>query len=115
MAITAAFENTATISTAEFSLVSNSTTLASNASAGVYQAFIDFSALTLTEVYEIKIAEKVTAAGVQRTISIATVQGPLAQPHYVTPSLILMRGWDVTVKKISGTDRAISWSIRQVA
>jgi hypothetical protein len=32
----------------------------------------------------------------------------------VSPTLIVMHGWDATLDKISGTDRAITWSIRTV-
>lgn len=115
MAITAAYENTATISTIEYSLPNNSTTLTPITTDGVYQVFIDFSAITVTEVYDLKVYEKVTAAGTQKLVMTATIAGVQGQPAYVTPSLILMHGWDVTLKKISGTDRSISWSIRQVA
>lgn len=115
MAITAPYENSATISTTEYSLPNNGTTLTPITVDGVYQVFIDLNALTLTEVYELRIYEKVTSAGAQRLVSVATIQGPLAQPGYVTPSMIFLHGWDVTLKKISGTDRSIGWSIRQVA
>ena len=32
----------------------------------------------------------------------------------VTPALVLMHGWDMTILKLAGTDRSIEWSIRQV-
>lgn len=115
MAITAAYENTATISTTEYSLPNNSTTLTPITADGIYQVFIDFNALTVTEVYELKFYEKVVSAGSQRLVMTATIAGVQGQPCYVTPSLIFLHGWDVTLKKISGTDRSIGWSIRQVA
>ena len=115
MAIIAAYENTATIGTVEYSLPNNSTTLTPITVDGVYQVFIDLAALTLGDVYVLNIYERVVNAGTQRLVSTSTVGGPLLQPHYVTPSLILLHGWDVTLKKSSGTDRSIGWSIRQVA
>lgn len=115
MAISEAFTGTATISTTEYSLVTNSTTLGSDTNDGIYQVFIDFSALTATEEYAVIVREKVTSAGTQRVVFYATVAGVQGSPAWVSPSLILMHGWDVTVDKIAGTDRSISWSIRKVA
>lgn len=44
----------------------------------------------------------------------AFIGGPQINPIWVSPALTFMTAWDVTLKKISGTDRAISWSIRKV-
>jgi hypothetical protein len=38
-----------------------------------------------------------------------------SSPIWVSPTLILMHGWDGTILKIAGTDRSIDFSIRQVA
>jgi hypothetical protein len=115
MAIAELHTGTATISTTEYSLVTNSTTLGSSTSDGVFQVFVDFSALTATEEYMIMVKEKVTSAGTQRVVFSAIVAGVQGSPAWVSPSLIMLHGWDVTVDKIAGTDRSISWSIRQVA
>ena len=115
MAISAAYENSATISTTEYSLPNNGTTLTPITVDGVYQAFIDLSALTITEEYELKIYEKVQSAGTQRLVDKRSFSGVQVLPHIAIPSLILLHGWDITLKKISGTDRTIAWSIRQVA
>lgn len=114
MAIAEAYSNTATISTAEYSLVNNSTSLASITTDGVFQVFIDFSALTVTETYRLQIKEKVTSGGSQDTVYDATIQGVQGE-YWASPSLVLMHGWDVTLLKQAGTDRSISWSIRQVS
>jgi hypothetical protein len=31
---------------------------------------------------------------------------------WISPALMLGNGWDVTVQKLTGTDRVIEWSIR---
>jgi hypothetical protein len=113
MAINEAYSGSATIGTTPFSLPNNSTTLTPITVDGVYQVFLDLGALTLTEKYSIRVLEKVTSGGSQREIFAAVVSG--ASPSLVTPSLILLHGWDVVVTKLSGTDRSIGWSIRQVA
>lgn len=114
MAIAEAYTGTATIGATEVSLVSGTTTLQNNTVDGIYQVWIDFNAMLAGDEYEIDIKEKVTAAGTQRSIYTANLEGRQGSP-FVTPTLILLHGWDVTVTKITGTDRSISWSIRQVA
>lgn len=115
MAITEYKTGSATISTTEYSIVTPGTTLASDTTDGVFQVFIDFAALTAGDEYEIAVKEKATSGGTQRVIFKGTVAGAQGSPIWVSPSLILMHGWDVTIDKIAGTDRSISWSIRQVA
>lgn len=113
MAITTYKTGTATVSTTEYSLVSNSTTLATDTSPGVYQVFIDFANMATGDEYNISIKEKVISSGTQQSIYSAQLEGVQTSP-FVTPTLILMQGWDVTVTKVSGTDTSISWSIRKV-
>jgi hypothetical protein len=113
MAITVAYTGTATIGVTEYSLVNSSTTLASVTNVGVYQVFIDVSTMAAGDEYEIKIKEKVTSGGSQLSIYTAVLDGAQSSP-FVTPTLVLMLGWDVTMDKLTGTDRSISWSIRKV-
>lgn len=114
MAITEYKTGTETISTTEYSLVTPGTTLANDTTDGVFQIWIDPTAMLAGDEYHIFIKEKVTSGGSQRTIYMSVLEGAQAAP-FVTPTLILMHGWDVTIGKISGTDLSISWSIRQVA
>lgn len=114
MAITEPYTNTATIGTTPYSLPNNSTTLTPITVDGVYQVFIDFGALTVTETYAVEVFEKVTSGGSQRSVFSAVVAGTVAET-LVLPSLLLLHGWDVVVTKLAGTNRSIGWSIRQVA
>ena len=113
MAITVAYTGTATISTTEYSLVNNSTTLASVTNVGVYQIFIDTTTMQAGDEYSIQVKEKVITGGTQRSIYNAVLDGAQGSP-FVTPTLILMLGWDVTMDLVTGTARSISWSIRKV-
>lgn len=115
MAITALYENSASISTTEYSLTNNSTSIAAKTDDGVFQVFLDLNALAAGDEYELKVYEKVQSGGTQRGVYRAYFVGVQSEPHTVLPSLVLMHGWDVTLDKISGTDRTIGWSIRQVA
>lgn len=114
MAITAPFEDAATIGTTEYSLPNDSTTLTPQTDDGVYQVFLDLSAMQAGDQYQLRVYEKVQAIGSQLLVYEAIITGGMAAT-YVFPSLVLLHGWDVTVKKLAGTDRSIGWSIRKVA
>lgn len=115
MAITEAFTSSATIGTTERFLASDSTAATYQTADGVYQLWLDLNALAAGDIFQVKCYEKVTSAGTARVVLIDNVTGPLDSPHYVTPSLILMHGWEFSLVKVSGTDRAIPWSIRKLA
>lgn len=114
MAITEYKSGSASISTNEYSLVTPGTSLATDTTDGVYQVFIDFSAMVANDQYEIKIYEKVISSGTKQVIYDSILTGAMAAV-WVSPSLLLMNGWDVTVQRLAGADRTIAWSIRQVA
>lgn len=115
MAISEAYTgNAVTVGVTELSMVTGTTTLATDTNDGIYQIFIDFANMAAGDEYEIKVKERVLAASTQRVIWTASVAG--AQPGiFVSPTLILLHGWDATLDKLTGTDRAITWSIRKVA
>ena len=115
MAITALYENSASISTTEYSLPNNSITLTPKTDDGVFQVFLDLNAMIAGDQYELKIYEKVQSAGTQRLVETMVYTGAQSKPHNPIPSMIFMHGWDVTMKRLAGTDRTIGWSIRQVA
>lgn len=107
-------EDSATIGTTEYSLPNDSTTLTPQTNQVMLQVFLALNAMAAGDQYQIRINEKVnTSADTQRTVYESIVTG--VQPFlWVSPSLLLGTGWDVTVKKLAGTDRAIGWSLRKV-
>jgi hypothetical protein len=116
MAIAESYSGTATIGTTEYDLPSNTTTKSAITTNAIVQVFLDLSALTATEEYRFRIYEEVVDGATQKVIEDVIISGAqTAQPIYVTPSLILMHGWTFTLTKNQGTDRSITWSIRQVA
>jgi hypothetical protein len=86
-----------------------------NTTDGVFQVFIDVSAMVAGDVLELRIKEKCRAADTIRQALMSTLAGVQSDPLWVSPSLILMHGWDVTLRQTAGTGRAFPWSIRQVA
>ena len=117
MAISEAFTGTETVSATQWSLTTDTSydTADAQTADGVYQVFIDFSALLVGDQYEIRLYEKVLSSSTQRVVDEWTIVGPPSSPVWVSPSFILLHGWDITLDKIAGTDRAIDWSIRKVA
>lgn len=115
MAITEAFQNSGTIGTTEFYLASNSTTKTDQTTDGVFQLFLDLNAVTTADVFQIRVYERISSGGTTRCCEEWTVSGNSNTPHYATPAMIFMHGWEFSLKKISGTDRSIAWSIRSVA
>lgn len=115
MAVTEAYAGSSTIGVTEWSLTNNSSTIASNTVAGAYQVYLDLSAVALADIFELRGYEKVQASDTRRVFMIAhfaNTQGTDGAIQ-VTPTFMVMNGWDFTLKKGTGTDRAISWSIRK--
>src|ERR687891_1670131 len=108
MAISELYSDTGTsISTTEYSLTNDSTVVATQTADAIIQVVIDFANMAAGDQYEVKVYDKVYGAGSQKKIYHATLTGPQDAP-FVTPSLIVMHGWDVTVKRLAGSDRSIS-------
>jgi hypothetical protein len=105
-----------TVGATAISIVTGTTTPASVTDDGVYQLWVDgVATMTKTEEYEITVREIVEATGAtQRLVFRATIKGVQSEV-FVTPTLILMHGWDMLIKKLAGTDRAFDASIRKVA
>lgn len=115
MAITAYAEQTAlSVSTTELSLFTGTSTIQTKTDAGVYQLFVDGVAnMAKGDRFRVKIYEKVRASGTQRVVFQADIYN--AQDEvFVTPPLTLLNGFDHTIQKIAGTDRAFDTSIRKV-
>jgi hypothetical protein len=115
MAISEAFSGTETVGTTEHSLTTDTSGPDVETSDGIFQCFLDLNALAAGDVFVFKVYERVLTGSTQRLCYVATFSGVQAQPVWVSPSLILLHGWDMTLDKISGTDRSIDWSIRSVA
>ena len=117
MAISEAISGSETVSTTEWSLATDTSYDTGDAQTadGIYQVFIDFNALVAGDQYQVRVYEKVLSSSTQRIVDEWTINGPLSAPVWVSPTLILLHGWDITIDKIAGADAAIDWSIRKVA
>lgn len=117
MALTEEYAGSLSVSTTELSLVSGTSTLQSVADAGVFQVFLDLSALANGDVFEVRIYEKVRSASTKRVVStfVFTDAQGTDNANAVLPPLHLVHGWDVTVLRTAGSDRTLEYSIRKAA
>jgi hypothetical protein len=114
MAITEAFAGSEAVSTTEHSLTTDTAGPDTETSDGVFQVFLDLNDMVAGDQLQVRIYEKVGSASTQRIVYEAILSGVQASPVWVSPSLILMHGWDVTLDALAGTI-TVDWSIRKVA
>jgi|SRR3990172_290918 len=113
--MTISFVNdSATISTTEYSLPADTTTgvPTSQTDDCIFSAIIGFQNMIAGDQYEIKLYESDGTA--QGLIGTWVITGAQSMPKFSLPSHILGAGWDLTVKRLTGSDRTISWSLRKV-
>lgn len=106
--------NSATISTTEYSLPANGTPTPQTTQ-GVFQFVVDLSNLAAGDTFRLRLYEKYDTTGTQRLAEEWIFTGAQSKPLFISPSFILGAGWDFTAVKLAGTDRTIYWSIRKVA
>ena len=116
MAISEPYElDGVTVGTTELSIVSGTTTLQTITDDGVYQLWIDAGVMAKGDEFIVKLYEKVEATGgTKKVFAQWSLQGVQTEV-FVTPTFILINGWDMTITKLAGTDRAFDASIRKVA
>lgn len=100
----------ATMTTVEYFLASASTTATYQTTDAAVQLFLDCNAMAAGDQYTIRGYEKVNA-GTARVAWTSTLTGAQAS-LFVAPTNLLGEGWEFSVTKVAGTDRAIAWSIR---
>lgn len=115
MTIAEAFTGTETVSTTEWSMTTDTGGPDVETSDGAFQAFIDLNALAKGDVFRFRCYEKVLSGSTQRGVFEVFFANAQSIPVWVTPTLVLMNGWDMTLLKIAGTDRSLDWSIRKVS
>ena len=107
-------ESSGTISTGEFSLPAATTVGVPTAQVDTCQVqlWVLIDAMAAGDEFLIQLYEKVKAAGTQVVIDSWRLVYPV--DRLVQSGLILHNGWDITIKKIAGTDRTVEWSLRKV-
>lgn len=114
MAITEAFAGTEAVSTTEHSITTDTAGPDTQTDDGIYQVFLDLSDMVAGDQLQIRVYEKVGSASTQRVAAEWILNGAQGTPVWVSPSLILLHDWDVTLDALAGTI-TVDWSVRKVA
>lgn len=114
MAIAELYTGTEAVAGTEWSCTTDSSGPDADTTDGVFQAFLDVSDMVAGDELEIRIYEKCRSGDTQRLVELWVLNGAQSSPLWVSPSLLLLHGWDVTLKATAGTITVL-WSIRQVA
>ena len=118
MAISEPYElDGVSISTTEISIVSGTSTLQTITDDGVYQLWLDpvGAAMAKGDEFIIRIYETVEGTGGTKRVVFSSTLSDAQSELWVSPMLILINGWDMTLQKVAGTDRNWDASIRKVA
>lgn len=115
MALTEAYASSEAVGTTEHSMPADAAYSSGSPQTadGVYQIFLDLNDMITGDELQIRVYEKVQAAGTQRIVLQANLVGPQSPPIWVSPPLALMHGWDATLDTIAGTSITVEWSIRK--
>ena len=105
--------DSATIGTTEYSLPADTTTgvPTSQTDDCIFSAVIGFQNMVAGDQYEIKLYE---SDGTSQVLVGTWVLTGAQSTKFIFPAVILGVGWDLTVKRLAGSDRTISWSLRKV-
>lgn len=114
MAIAELYSGTEAVGATEHSCTTDTSGPDADTTDGVFQVFLDVSDMVAGDQLQVRIYEKVRSADTQRVVYEAILTGAQAQPIWVSPSLVLLHGWDVTLDALAGTI-TVNWSIRQVS
>jgi len=104
--------NAVSISTTEISLVSGTSTLQSKTDVGQFTLFLDATNVAAGDEFVLKLYEKVRSGGTQRSYELGRLTTSTGLAVFVLPPLGY--GWDLTLTKVSGTDRTFTWTIRAI-
>jgi len=114
MAIAELYSGTEAVGATEHSCTTDTSGPDADTTDGVFQVFLDVSDMVAGDQLQVRIYEKVRSGDTQRVVYEAILTGAQAQPIWVSPSLVLLHGWDVTLDALAGTI-TVNWSIRQVS
>lgn len=110
-----AYTGAHTVQSLEWSMTADASGPAAVSGGGILQAFLDLSALAGGDIYEFKVYEKCRTGDTQRAVYSARFANAQGTPLWASPALVLGVGWDMTLRKAGGSDRAIDWRISKVA
>lgn len=106
---------TETIGATEWSLTTDTSGPDAQGADGPVCAVVDLNALANGDTFRLRFYEVCRSGDTQRLVWEQTYANVQASPIVFSPSFTSMWGWDFTLTKLAGTDRAINWSVRQIS
>lgn len=108
--------NAVSMSTVEKSLGvdGGSTTLQTLTDKGAYSLFLKSTAMAKGDEYRVKVYEKCSTGDTKARILSYTMADAQSEPTLI-PNITLGLGWDMTIQRTGGSNRAFSWSIRRIS
>ncbi len=113
MAIAELYSGTEAVGATEWSVTTDTSGPDADTTDGVFQIWLDVSDMIAGDELQIKLYEKIQSGGTQRAVEQWSLTGAQSRPIWVSPSMILLHGWDLTLKAIAGTITVL-WSVRQL-
>jgi hypothetical protein len=109
-------ENSITVSTTELSLISGTSTLQTVTDDGIFIPLLDLSDMIDADQMEFRIYEKTRAADAKIVIyKELLTDAPGVQKGWSPPDVgPLGHGWDMTVKRVGGTDITLVYRICRI-
>jgi hypothetical protein len=115
MAIAELYSGTEAVGATEWSMTTDTSGPDADTTDGIIQVFLDLSDMVAGDQLHIRVYEKCQSGSTQRIVYQSYLSGAQAAPIWVSPSLIMMHGWDVTALTLAGTAITVLWSIRRVS
>lgn len=115
MPLSEMYSGSATISTTEWSLTTNTSGPDVDTGDAIIQVFVDVANVANGDAFRLRVYEQARSGDTQRVVFEAVIANAQAQPLLATPALLVLHGWDATLVRIAGSDRTLNWSIRAVS
>jgi hypothetical protein len=103
-------DDSATIGSTEYSLPGDTATPTPQSTDCYVQPWISFASAAAGDRFRVRVYEKMNNGS--STAIVDRVVNGAQSTLWTCPLLLVGGGWDVTVTKVAGTDRAIAWSLR---
>lgn len=102
----------ASISTTEYSIPNGGTTLQNITTPVLLTGLLDAEPVSDGDCFRVRVKEKIVSGGTQRVIlDFLICNDQQSSPLYSFGPFLLLHGWDVTIVKVSGTDRTLTGRI----
>jgi hypothetical protein len=98
------------VSTTELSLISGTSTLQNDTTAGVYELWIDTSNMVKGDEFVVRGYRTVRSGGTKRKF-FQVVLSDAQSEAFTFPAVILINGFDFTIQRTAGADRTFDTNI----